>query len=85
MTKTDIQSLYTVIAAFFLQGDKQKRNDLLTRSHNMVDNIERDLERLSVEGVPQTHTIEQFKEILLQSKAQADSFSQLTFMINSGD
>jgi hypothetical protein len=35
----------------------------------MVDNIERDLERLSVEGVPQTHTIEQFRERLIQSKA----------------
>ena len=50
--------MLTTVAAFFVQGDKQKRNDLLTRAHNMVDNIERDLERLSVEGVPQTHTVE---------------------------
>ena len=47
-----------MIAAFFLQGDKQKRNDLLTRSHDLVDNIERDLEQLSVEGVPETYTVE---------------------------
>lgn len=85
MTKSDVQCMLTVIASFFLQGDRNKRNDLLTRSHNMVDNIERDLESLSVEGVPQTHTIEQFKERLLQSKAQADNFSALNFMLNSGD
>lgn len=52
MTKSDVQCMLTVIASFFLQGDRNKRNDLLTRSHNMVDNIERDLESLSVEGVP---------------------------------
>lgn len=65
MTKSDVQCMLTIVAAFFLQGDKAKRNDLLTRSHNMVDNIERDLERLSVEGMPQTHTVEQFKERLI--------------------
>jgi hypothetical protein len=58
MLKSDIQSMLITVAAFFVQGDKQKRNELLTRAHNMVDNIEQDLERLSVEGVPQTHTVE---------------------------
>lgn len=52
MVKSDIQALFTAIAAFFVQGDKLKRNELLTRAHNMVDNIERDLEGLSVEGSP---------------------------------
>lgn len=74
MTKSDIQSLYLVIVAFFLQGDKQKRNELLTRAHDMVDNIERDLESLSVEGVPRTHTVEQFREILQQSRSIVENF-----------
>ena len=74
-----------MIAAYFIQGDKVKRNELLTRSHELVDNIERDLQQLSVDGNPETYTVEQFKEKLAVSKAVIDNMAQVNFMISSGD
>lgn len=85
LTRSDVQSLFTVIAAFFIQGDRHKRNELLVKAHNNVDNIERDLEHLSVEGSPQTYSTEQYRDRLQQSKAIIENFGQVQAMMAAGD
>ena len=41
MSRVDSQSLFTMIVAFFLQGDKTKKNELLTKAHVIIENLER--------------------------------------------
>jgi hypothetical protein len=85
MTHAENRCLNTLIVAFFLQGDKAKRNELLTMASSIGDNIEQDLEHLSVEGIPQDYSTDQFKERLAQSKLQADQFSTISQDLTNGD
>jgi hypothetical protein len=47
----DKVTLHQCLTAFFLQGHRDKRLDILNRAHLQMENIERDMESLSIYGV----------------------------------
>lgn len=47
----DKLTLHQCLTAFFLQGHRDKRLDILNRAHLQMENIERDMESLSIYGV----------------------------------
>ena len=61
LTKQDCQCLYKYIQAFFIQGDVEKRNELLHQCHMILDNLERDLEKLSTDGEALVFSQDEFK------------------------
>ena len=56
MTKQDSYCLYWLTASFFIQGDLDKRDVLLTDCHMALDSSERDLEQVSCEGNQKIYT-----------------------------
>ncbi len=51
LTFKDKVTLHQCIVAFFLQTHKEKRMEILNRAHLQMENLERDLESLSIYGV----------------------------------
>jgi hypothetical protein len=51
LTFKDKVTLHQIVVAFFLQTHKDKKLEILNRAHLQMENMERDIENLSIYGV----------------------------------
>lgn len=50
MNLSDRESLHRIIKAFFLQSKSDKVNELLMETHDKIENLERDLSNMGIDG-----------------------------------
>ena len=62
---------------FFVQGDVDKRGDMLRACHLEVYNIERDMMVITADGNSVVFDKEEYMGMLRDSKTVADNFSSL--------
>lgn len=85
MSVHDKIALHQIIVAFFLQNHKEKKLEILNRAHLQLENLERDIESLSIYGVSGMMSISFQQEQLVQSKFLANSFSNILGDIQTQD
>ena len=66
-----------------MQGDVDKRGDLLRDFHMEIHNIEQDLMEITPEGKPLVFEKDEFLLMLAESKQMADNFHQIQLQIGS--
>eukprot|EP00347_Sterkiella_histriomuscorum_P022084 403331737 len=79
LTQRDRMCLHQVLMAFFLHNQKDKRMELLQRAHLQIENLERDLENLNINGNSafSAATVQQQMEILQSSKFLSNNFQSI--------
>ena len=75
LTFKDKVTLHQLIVAFFLQTHRDKKLEILNRAHLQMENLERDIENLSIYGVSGMANLQFQQEALTTSKFIANHFS----------
>lgn len=57
LTVKDKVTLHQILMAFFIHANKEKRLEILNRAHLQMENLERDIECLSIYGTSGMATI----------------------------
>ena len=78
-------ALHQVVVAFFLQSHRDKRTEVLNRAHLEMENLERDIESLSIYGVSGMASILYQQEVLAQSKFIANGFASIIADVQTQD
>ena len=85
LTFKDKVTLHQIIVSFFIQSHKDKKLEILNRAHLQMENIERDIENLSIYGVSGMSSLQYQQDVLQQSKYIANNFSAILSDIATND
>ena len=77
--------MHELVLTFFVQGDEEKRGDMLRQCHMDVYNIEHDMMCITPEGSSAVFEKSEYLDLLRQSKAMADGFSQIQLQLGMSE